>query len=568
MKKILYISFAAVALLIGGCAEDFLTHESLYDQSSETFYANPAQIESALAAAYSQLVTDGGRENPTFLSNLMSDECFGSGGTEDAVFHNADGFENDAEDSQYEELWRTIYAGLLRANLIIENIDKADYINEEDKNEALGEAYFLRAFYHFRATQFFGDVTMRTSAAPGPDVNTPSDVMYGQIASDLKMAISLMKATHLDNMDASRHGHATKWAAQGIMARVFLFYTGLYNQTEIALPEGGAVTKADVITWLEEVIDDSGHGLLSDFRSLWPYSYLGEDTAGDKIYPYAAENNLTWARDGHKETIFSVKFSVFGSHVVEGPDPNNPYSRILSYSNQLSLYMGVRAANANTYFPFSTGWGGGQVSPVIWNNWPDTDLRKQGSILNVNDKSLNEGEVLDNFAYNVWGSKDETGIYNKKYTKVAVNDGNGGVTEIYRYTTGLQDDYQLNNMQDEVLLRFADVLLMHSELTETVTGINAVRTRAQQDPIGAYSLAALQNERHWELAFEGLRYWDILRWGIAEENIEAANGTKTLTEGVEDTYSVDFQDGRKFLPIPESQIRLSEDGSFKQNGSW
>lgn len=87
---------------------------------------------------------------------------------------------------------------------------------------------------------------------------------------------------------------------------------------------------------------------------------------------------------------------------------------------------------------------------------------------------------------------------------------------------GWQNDnlMQTGNIHDLVLIRFADVLLMQSELEESVDGINRVRERAGLTPLGAYSLEALQRERRWELAFEGVRWNDIRRWHIAAAALE------------------------------------------------
>ena len=92
---------------------------------------------------------------------------------------------------------------------------------------------------------------------------------------------------------------------------------------------------------------------------------------------------------------------------------------------------------------------------------------------------------------------------------------------------------QTGSIHDLVLIRFADVLLMQSELKEDVSGINRVRSRAGLEPIGTYSLAALQNERRWELCFEGTRWNDIRRWHIAADALERQTGAKVYTNGAE-----------------------------------
>ncbi|MCD7915301.1 MAG: RagB/SusD family nutrient uptake outer membrane protein [Tannerellaceae bacterium] len=183
--------------------------------------------------------------------------------------------------------------------------------------------------------------------------------------------------------------------------------------------------------------------------------------------------------------------------------PSGTYDN--NYSNQIDIYHGLRDQKQ---IPFGQGWGFGPVNPVLYNEWPDHDLRKKGSIYNVND----ETEGVTGYE---WGGDmmwQETGFWEKKYMPINVEDENG---EIVNYNVVLYNSLQIfsvNNSQDIVLICFADVLLMHSELTKITEGINRVRVRAKLDPIASYSEEALQQERRFELAFENVRYYDLLRW--------------------------------------------------------
>jgi len=125
-----------------------------------------------------------------------------------------------------------------------------------------------------------------------------------------------------------------------------------------------------------------------------------------------------------------------------------------------------------------------------------------------------------------------------------------------------------------VLIRFADVLLMQSELKEDVAGINRVRARANLAPITAYSLAALQNERRWELAFEGTRWNDIRRWHIAVAALEKqtnvsiyTSGTATKNTAHNGGYAARYNATAGFQKIPENQVTLNE-GMVQQNAGW
>jgi len=110
---------------------------------------------------------------------------------------------------------------------------------------------------------------------------------------------------------------------------------------------------------------------------------------------------------------------------------------------------------------------------------------------------------------------------------------------------------------------------MHSELTETATGINEVRARADLLPV-TYSLENLKKERLYELAFEGLRWFDLVRWGDVEnaDNNYFSTPCNVMNSGVAGVYAVTYPVVTKgLLPIPESEIRLSN-GVYVQNPGW
>lgn len=204
-----------------------------------------------------------------------------------------------------------------------------------------------------------------------------------------------------------------------------------------------------------------------------------------------------------------------------------------------------------------------------WEAAEPNDKRREASVLTFPTNFDYAGNRTDNWM-------EATGYQQKKICAIRsgggeyyswcaqnANGGNGA-------TTG---HYQVSHFQSMPLIRFADVLLMHSELTETVDGINRVRSRAGLPPIG-YSLKALQDERRWELAFEGLRWDDIRRWGIAKEALQKQLGGKIYNSGIQTTmkdqgggYAARYDATRGFYKIPQTQVDLSA-GTIKQNNGW
>jgi len=567
MKKTIF--FFLIIILTAGCSQEFLDTTPLDSTTTTDYYNTPEEMEQALTAAYFMLVDASGGTGTTILgaytfmiAELMSDDRFGGGGDNDREPRAICDFKITGT-NMFTGAWERYYKGIYRCNMMIANIDKPKWESEDQKNKAYGQALFLRAIFYFDLSRLFGEVPLviKTEAENLP--KAPAADTYAQIASDLKTAIEVFPSVAYSTALAGDLGRANKWSAEALMARVFLFYTGYYETESLPLPDdGGSVTKEQVVTWLNDCISSSGYDLMPEFRNLWPYS-VSNSSHSETPYKYAEDNNLEWYGEegANKESLFSLKFSTYAD-----------WETSIYYSNQMNLYFGWRGYSYKG--PIGEGWGMGTVNRKLWSEWPDTDLRKRGSILNVED--TNEGVENYNYGTDYHDKQmDETGLWQKKYIPVNLyNDGEWSNYSVTLY--GATRNMQLDNMQDIVLIRFADVLLMHSELTETTTGIDLVRERAGLGTIGSYSLNALKNERRHELAFEGVRYFDILRWAgksnlnEAKTILEAQNGVATINNGVAGTKTgtVNFRtETGGFLQIPNSEVLLS-DGVLEQNPGW
>lgn len=549
MKKLL-IGIAAVLLLMG--CENFLNTENLTKKDNTNFPMTEEDAQLALTAVYSSLreVTPG-EEDMTFfvVSEILSDDRFGGGGPDDSRIHAIDRLKK-VEDNMCSDVWKQRYKGIYRANMLLQSLDAIQWEDEAVRETIEGEVRFLRAYFYFDLCRMYGTVPLITVTEA---VNLPKakpEELYALIGSDLKRAVALLPAKPYSPAENAGLGHATKWAAEALLSRVFLFYTGYY-QTEALPAEDGEIGKSEVIGYIDDCIDNSGHALLPDFRSLWPYS--NEYTKSD--YPYMQNTEAVWAGENgdNVETIFSIRYS---------PKANwgMPY-----LSNRACLYFSMREPESlESVFPVGTGWGFGTVNPKLWEEWPAGDLRREASILNV-EKELPDYE---------WGrdkQMNETGYWQKKY--LAINAySEEGIVNFYKIDyPGVNSDYQLNNMQDQVILRFADVLLMAAELKKDAGPLNRVRVRAGLGEV-AYSEENLRNERRWELAFEGCRYYDLLRWGLAEEALQAQDGVKVKDNMIDTQMNMsDIAERIRitggFLPVPQSQISLSA-GVLEQNPGW
>jgi len=247
------------------------------------------------------------------------------------------------------------------------------------------------------------------------------------------------------------------------------------------------------------------------------------------------------------------------------------------------LYFGIRShGGAKQYhntFPFGQGWGAGPVSPKLWDEWKaaePTDIRREASVFDANSST--------DYVYGGDSQMEESGFWAKKViaTRAAKSyNADGSINELFYsfvtsedyYGDGQAEDFQVSHSVDLNLIRFADVLLMHSELTQTADGINRVRERAGLSAIN-YSEQALRSERRWELAFEGTRWSDIRRWGIAKEALTKQLGASIWNRGVMTTmkdqgagYAARYEATKGFMPIPQTELDLSS-GILKQNPGW
>lgn len=552
MKKILIYSL--IALLLAGC-EDFLDSENLMKKDNSNFPKDANDAMTALTGAYSQLrkMTPGEVGQNFFMTaELLSDDRFGGGGPDDRRMQAIDRLLK-ADENMFADVWKQNYAGIFRCNMLFESIPNIVWEDEAKKKQIEGETHFLRAYFYFDLCRLFGRVPLITVTGEGNLPKASADELFAQIGSDLNTAIGLLPDVPYTQTVL---GHATKWAAEALLARVWLFYTGYYEKEAMPLVDGGSLSRKQVSDYLDDCIAHSGHELLRDYRSLWPYS--NEYTKDE--YPYMDDVDATWAGDKieNTETVFAIKYSTKANW-----DNNNPWC-----NNENCLYFSLREGDAQALFPFGIGYGVGTVNSALWDEWKmrePKDIRRQASILNVEDE-------LPDYSWGADKQMNETGFWQKKYLAINAHDDDGECVNFAQMEyPGLPSDYQLNNVQDLVIIRYADVLLMSAELKKDAGPLNDVRNRVGLPPV-TYSDAALRNERHWELAFEGLRYYDLLRWHIAGETLNKQNGVEVQDNN--STAKMNMGDLAKriqetggFLPIPKTQIDLSA-GVLEQNPGW
>ena len=614
MKKYILSSLAVLSATVFTSCNDMLdTDPRVTEMTQATFPGKPADVEALNAATYSIMNVMGGgdsdNQNPFFWWEVMSDNCFGSGGLQDNKVKSLHHLVEMSVD-QYEEPFKLLYGGIQRANNQIETIDNVPW-NENQKtrrNQLLGEAYFMRGLYTLWLTQLYGDVPLVTATTVTEEMEqevSAEEVIYPQILSDFVSAKTFMSTE-------KSSGHANKFAAEAFIARAYMFWAGFYkNVAELAAGDatinlveqdgcdGGSLSKANVVEGLKDIVANGGYKLCEDFRSLWQYSNSllwdeaqdGEGHAYDFIKDMKRENcfDMPGMGNGNTEEIFQIQFMNASSWDIGGA-----YNAQRMYSNYISVFWGLRngASNQNgdrnLTYPFNQGWGQGTPSCNIWDDWTAAekagnyvDLRKKASLIDLENELVGYTYEKDDC--------EESGYSVKKYAEVnldaceANNDTWWSKCPGYN-SSSLNNKMQGDHFEDFYLMRYSDVLLMLTELTGEAQYMNQVQKRAGV-PQTAYSLKAVQDERRWEFAFEGIRFNDMRRWtgnhptesSYAPKALQAQKGKQIVCLGQKGnkrnmehmtcSWAERYIATNGFVAKPQKQINLM-DGKLTQNPGW
>ena len=620
MKKYILSALAVCSAAIFTSCDDMLdTDPRVTDATSATFPGKIADVEALNTATYSIMNTMGGgdpdNQNPFLWWEVMSDNCFGSGGLQDnkvkSLHHLV-----QMNSNQYEQAFVLLYGGINRANNQIETIDNVDWTgNEAKRNQLLGEGYFMRGLYTLWLTQLYGDVPLITSTLITEEMKaqvSAEEVIYPQILSDFVSGQNLMSTE-------KSSGHANKYVAEAFMARAYMFWAGFYKKVadlstgsapaiDLVEQEGctaASLSQADVVNALRDVVNSGAYELLEDYRSLWQYSnsYVWDETqkaieTGEgHAYKFIADMKREHCFDqpgmgnGNKEELFQIQFMNASNWNL---DQKGPYSCARMYCNYLSVFWALRVnghnGDRNFTYPFTQGWGQGTPSNNIWDDWTVaeneggyTDIRKLGSLID----GVTENKEID-YEF-VKDCCEASGFGVKKYNGVTL-DALTGDSPWWDFAGGenfkgtLDNPMQGDHFEDFYLMRYADVLLMLSEMTGDAQYMNQVQKRAGV-PETPYSLKELQNQRRWEFAFEGLRFNDMRRWSgkdggescYAAKALQAQAGKQMVVKGnvankttmkhMTCSWTKRYADTNGFLAKPQSQITLMN-GNLIQNPGW
>ena len=548
----LYSALAVAGLTVTSCSMDT---ESKTSQNDETAYRNTEAIEMALVGCYDgwQRTISSEEIGMYMLAEFASDQAHGGLGFSDGKNNNVlDVFDISVAPSSnniFNTDWINYYAAIFRCNKVIQAEETADWGGDlAARGRIIGQARALRAILYFDLARMFGDVPLVTVPTEENLPRTAASEVYKQIFEDLKYAAANIPADAfpLDNRKEN-DGRITKYAAEALLARAYLYYTGYYGQ------ENEGCSKQEAIDALEDIINNGGYELEANYADLFMPACTkdasnGSNYAWDTTFKGKYYNNGGWVSDISKEVILNLKFSATSDYNGN------------SDGNVFQVYLGPRNKCA-TSVNIASGWGACSVTQKFVDTYKD-DPRFNACVWSCADAGF-AADVNDTYEY--------TGYYTRKYAPMCFSDGT-------RQEVGFELGEQHMNItyyQDWTVMRYADVLLMHSELTGTNTGLNMVHQRSCPGESLSYSIENIRKERAIEFAFEGIHFWDLMRYekdgAYAGRAIaEAQNGAKVMNGGVETTtsFNIDnFTAKKGLMQIPNTQITLSG-GVLTQNAGW
>lgn len=510
MKKGILSIFLA-ALTLSSCIKDALEVNPLDQLSSASFWKTESDVQSALTACYSFFKRGGNWYGTTLQFPAGWDALSDDGYTQyDYGSANSISFSGPTPTSSgyVSDAYTVDYQAIAAINYFMANIGKVT-LPDASKKKYLAEANFLRAFYYFQLATLYGNVILIKEPAidtfKEPRAKSTKDEVLAFVNEELDKAI-----TDLPDV-AYADGHAVKGSAQALKARVLLY--------QKKYPEAAAMAK--------NIIDGGKYKLWANYKELF--------------YKPGQNNNT--------EIIFSIKNLPPNSYPDPGVDLfQGSWQAVQPTKNLIDEYEakdGQPIGSSPVYDP---------AKP-----YDNRDPRLRMSFFVPGDGAAEGWNKYNGKAsFNPFVDANTTGFAVKKMLDPSRSD----------------PQYSTQSDQDYVLMRYAEVLLNYAEAENEANGpanayaaVNQIRTRAGMPalPTGLTKdqmRERIRHERRVELAMEGLRYYDLRRWGIA---LQKLNGFKIVpgNNNLKDKY---YEARFDIWPLPQTDI--DRNSGLKQNDGY
>lgn len=503
-RNITYIiAFAAGVMLLGSCkkALDVNPQNRI---TEDNFYKTPADAFSALVSVYDMFAyqTSGLYDKVAVMDVAGGDQVAGGGNASDINdLQVTANFTLNSVQGPSLYLWQRGFNGAFRANTLLGKIGGIP-MDAPTKARYIAETKALRAIFYFDLVRIFKNVPLILTPVDKDQIynvlqSPPTDV-YAQIEKDLKEAITDLPATIADVTKDG--GRLTKGAAQAVLGKVLLT-EGKYADaaTQFAIVNGPTPGQATPVY---------GYKLLPNYADLFLVANkFNSESILEMVH--SKNSNGTWDNAGASE------------------------------GNLVSIMSGIRGytpsvPTAPDYYP---GYGFLKFSKDFF-AVIHFDPRNAATVVNMDSLSTNKIATYD-------PGFNPTGYYLQKYMGRQSNKAATGV-------------FELNFPINEYEIRLADTYLLEAEALLKGGGdagragqlINAVRARVGLNPVAA-TMDNLMKERRLELAGEGHRFFDLVRWGTAAAEL----GSKGFTAGKNEIF-----------PIPQTELNNTKLKQSKEYG--
>jgi hypothetical protein len=456
MKNIIYKLFLVSTITFGivSC-DEFVDYEAseTYNIVADDYFKSSNDYEAALVGVYD--VTQWTLYN-WMIGEIASDNslCGGESATDVIGLQKIDDMIHDAENDQLSRIWQYMYEGINRANYMVENSDKMDFPR---KNELYGDVHFLRAFFYFELTKFFGDVplftTSRLTAGDSATLSrSPQSEVYALIEADLKAAISALP------LEKNKNGRATSLTAHALLGKVYLYQDKFDEAASILEPLIGL------------------YSLPADPQSTF---LKGGENGAESVYEiqHSKESNW-WAWD----------------YVPQGTEGNFGV-----------IHHGIRGYSGPLY---SSGWSFNVPTQDLVDAYAAGDKRKDVSVLDIEAWATSTGAKYTT-------GYEHTGYFNNKYIPRA---GESQAQQELNYETNYR---AIRYADVLLMAAEANNRASSPNVTKAQNYLNQVRARAYGNSSNASSSTGttltqeIWDERRLELAGEGSRFFDLVRTGQA-----------------------------------------------------
>jgi starch-binding outer membrane protein, SusD/RagB family len=578
-KNIKIIGCLLATIILSACSKDFLEYEPEGVLSSENV-ATADNAEALVISAYAAIGNDdmiGPLTSQWVYGSVRSDDAYkGGGGRGDVDI--VDKYEQynltaaDQGDWMTPRTWTLYYRAISRANFalsVINVIQDADYPNKSIRQ---AELRFLRAHCHFMLKLIFKkipyiteDMTAEDKASTSNDID--NDALWNKIADDFMFAYNTLPQSQ------DQVGRADKNAAAAYLAKLRLYQAYEQNDTHqvtnINLPKlQEVIDYADDVTGGLEA--DYGNNFLDGFdngtESIWAVQFSINDgtTVGRTSF-------VTGLNSPHGTGLYGCcGFHLASQNMVNAFQTDASGLPLLDTFNNTSIFNVV---DGNGETPLAPGI---TVDPRIDHTVgiPGRPFKYRNTVNNTGDMIYNFSWARDPGVYGYFGNmKEQQAPDCSCYVKEGPFVGTSKNIDFIRYA--------------DVLLFKAEALIQLNQVDAGITIINQIRTRAAAStqrqidagasniynvgmyPMGmskADGLKALMFERRLEFGMEGPRFFDLVRWGIAEPVL---NGYLAVEKTRRDFLAnAQFTAGRdEYYPIPQREIDFTG-GLYKQNPGY